>query len=35
MWRNSKGVIGRYIAKVSYGWDDKKFENEYLKKWER
>ena len=22
----------KYIAKILFGWDDKKFENEYLKK---
>ena len=26
---------GRYMAKLLYGWDDKKFEEEYLKKLER
>ena len=26
---------GRYTAKVLYGWDDRKFEREYLKKLER
>jgi len=26
---------GRYIAKLLYGWDDKKFNEEYLKKLER
>ena len=26
---------GRYMAKVLYGWDDGKFEREYLKKLER
>jgi len=26
---------GRYIAKLLYGWDDKKFDKEYLKKLER
>jgi len=26
---------GRYIAKLLYGWDDKKFKEEYLKKLER
>jgi len=26
---------GRYIAKLLYGWDDKKFDEEYLKKLER
>jgi len=26
---------GRYTAKVLYGWDDKKFEEEYLKKLEK
>ena len=25
----------RYIAKLLYGWDDKKFEKEYLKKLEK
>ena len=23
---------GKYIAKILFGWDDGKFENEYLKK---
>ena len=26
---------GRYTAKLLYGWDDKKFNEEYLKKLER
>jgi len=26
---------GRYTVKLLYGWDDKKFEEEYLKKLER
>ena len=26
---------GRYTAKLLYGWDDKKFDKEYLKKLER
>jgi len=25
----------RYMAKLLYGWDDKKFDEEYLKKLER
>jgi len=26
---------GRYMTKLLYGWDDKKFEEEYLKRLER
>ena len=26
---------GKFIAKMLYGWDDRKFEEEYLKKLER
>jgi len=26
---------GKYMAKLLYGWDDKKFEDEYLKKLEK
>ena len=26
---------GKYTAKLLYGWDDRKFENEYLKKLEK
>jgi len=26
---------GKYTAKILFRWDDKKFENEYLKKLER
>ena len=26
---------GRYTVKLLYGWDDKKFDEEYLKKLER
>jgi len=26
---------GKYMAKLLYGWDDKKFDEEYLKKLER
>jgi len=25
-------LLGRYTAKLLYGWDDKKFDKEYLKK---
>jgi len=28
-------LLGRFTAKMLYGWDDKKFENEYLKKLEK
>ena len=28
-------LLGRYIAKLLYGWDNKKFDKEYLKKLER
>ena len=28
-------LLGRYIAKLLYGWDDGKFEEEYLRKLER
>ena len=28
-------LSGRYIAKLLYRWDDKKFDEEYLKKLER
>ena len=28
-------LLGKYIAKMLYGWDDRKFENKYLKKLER
>ena len=28
-------LLGKYIVKLLYGWDDKKFEEEYLKKLER
>jgi len=28
-------LLGKYIAKLLYGWDDGKFEKEYLKKLER
>ena len=28
-------LLGKYIAKLLYGWDDKKFEEEYLKKLEK
>jgi len=31
-----KGKLpGKYMAKMLYGWNDKKFEKEYLKKLER
>jgi len=31
-----KGELpGKYIVKILYGWDDRKFENKYLKKLER
>ena len=28
-------LLGKFIAKMLYGWDDKKFEEEYLRKLER
>ena len=28
-------LLGRYMAKLLYGWDNGKFEKEYLKKLER
>ena len=28
-------LLGKYMAKLLYGWDDKKFNEEYLKKLER
>jgi len=28
-------LLGKYMAKLLYGWDDKKFEDEYLKKLEK
>ena len=27
-------LLGKYIAKLLYGWDDKRFEEEYLRKLE-
>ena len=28
-------LLGKYTAKLLYGWNDKKFEDEYLKKLEK
>jgi len=28
-------LLGKFMAKMLYGWDDKKFEDEYLKKLEK
>ena len=28
-------LLGKYMAKMLYGWDDRKFEEEYLRKLER
>jgi len=28
-------LLGKFTAKILYGWDDRKFEKEYLKKLER
>jgi len=28
-------LLGKYTAKMLYGWDNGKFKNEYLKKLER
>ena len=28
-------LLGKYMAKLLYGWDDKKFEEKYLRKLER
>ena len=30
-----KELLGKYIAKILYRWDDRKFEEEYLRKLER
>ncbi len=30
-----KELLGKYIAKMLYRWDDRKFEEEYLRKLER
>ena len=30
-----KRLLGKYMVKMLYGWDDRKFEEEYLKKLER
>ena len=27
-------LLGKYIVKLLYGWDDKRFEEEYLRKLE-
>jgi len=29
------GLPGKYMAKMLYEWDDKKFENKYLKRLEK
>jgi len=28
-------LLGKYMAKLLYGWDDQKFEEEYLSKLEK
>ena len=28
-------LLGKFMAKMLYGWDNKKFEDEYLKKLEK
>jgi len=28
-------LLGKYMAKLLYGWDDKKFEDKYLRKLEK
>ena len=33
-FRRSK-LLGKYIVKILFGWDNRKFEDEYLKKLER
>ncbi len=33
-YRRNK-LLGKYIAKLLYGWDDRKFEKEYLRKLEK
>ena len=30
-----KKLLEKYTAKMLYGWDDRKFENKYLRKLER
>ena len=30
-----KELLGKYIAKMLYRWDDRKFEEKYLRKLER
>ena len=34
MFKRSK-LLEKYIVKILFGWDNRKFENEYLKKLER
>ena len=31
----SSKLLAKYTARILFGWDDNKFENEYLKKLER
>jgi len=33
-FRRSK-LLGKYTAKILFGWDNKKFEDEYLRKLKR
>ena len=33
-YKRSK-LLGKYMTKLLYGWDDRKFEEEYLKKLEK
>ena len=35
MEEENKGMLGRFMAKTLYGWDDREFDWEYLKKLER
>jgi len=30
----NRGLLGKYMAKLLYGWDEKKYKQEYLKKLE-
>ena len=35
MWKFFKKLLEKYIAKILFGWNDRNFEDEYLRKLEK
>jgi len=35
MWRSFKNLLEKYITKILFGWNNRNFEDEYLRKLEK